>query len=266
MNRVRPARLVLVAVCVLTGLWLVLPSLVTIPVSFSASRSFVMPQQGLSSQWYTNFFTDQRWLDALGNSLIVATLTAILSTALGTLAALAVDRSRFRGRGVVGGLLMTPAIVPVILLALGMYYVLLRWQLVGTITGLVLGHTVLGLPLVFRTVSASLAQADRRLEQAAASLGARPAAVLWQITLPMIRSGMIAGSVFAFLGSFDEVVISVFLSSPTTQTLPVLMFNAVTRELDPTIAAASSLILVFTTVLILGGLRIGDKEATTRAL
>jgi putative spermidine/putrescine transport system permease protein len=263
---VRPGRAVLVAVCVLTGLWLVLPTLVTLPVSFTAVRSFALPPQGLSTQWYGNLFTDRRWLEALVNSLVVAGLITILATLVGTLAALALDRAGFRGRTIVSALLLTPAIVPVILLGLGTYFVFLRWQLAGTIPGLVLAHAVIGIPLVLRPVSASLARHDRTLEQAAANLGAAPIMVLRQVTLPLILPGVLAGAVFAFIGSFDEVVISVFLTSPDLQTLPVLMFNAVTRELDPTIAAASSVILVFTTILILVGLRIGGKEVTPRAI
>lgn len=263
---VRPGRVLLIIVCVLTGLWLVLPTLVAVPVSFTAVRSFALPAQGLSLDWYVNFFTDRRWLGALGTSLLVATLTALVATTVGTLAALGLDRAGFRGRGVVAAVLLTPAIVPVILVGLGIFYVFLRWNLAGTIAGLVLAHTVIGIPLVVRSVAASLASHDRRLEQAAASLGASPAAVQRQVTFPLILPGVLAGAVFAFITSFDEVVISIFLTSPATQTLPVLMFNAVTRELDPTIAAASSVILVFTTVLIFIGLRLGSREVTTRAL
>lgn len=265
MSRVRPGRIALVVVCVLTGLWLVIPTLVVVPTSFTADRSFSLPPAALSTDWYVNFFTDSRWLEALGNSLIVASLAAVIATTTGTLGALALDRSRFRGKGVVAGLFLTPAIVPVILVGLGIYYVFLRWGLAGTLTGLVLGHSVVGFPLVVRSVAASLSGFDRRLEAAAANLGASPFAVLRQVTLPSIMPGVLAGAVFAFIASFDEVVISVFVSSPDTQTLPVLMFNAVTVELDPTIAAASTMILVFTTVLILTGLRIGGREAASRA-
>jgi putative spermidine/putrescine transport system permease protein len=262
---VRPGRVALVVVCVLTGVWLVLPTLATVPLSFTSVRSFALPPEGFSTRWYSNFFSDDRWIAALSNSLIVAALAMVLATVAGTLAALALDRSRSRARGLFEALLLMPAIVPFILLGLAIYYVFLRWHLSGTIAGLVLAHSVIGIPLVVRPVLASLSAHDRRLEQAAANLGASPAATLLQVTLPSIRSGVLAGAVFAFVGSFDEVVISIFLCSADVQTLPVLMFNAVTRELDPTIAAASTLILVFTTTLILIGLRIGGKEAATRA-
>jgi putative spermidine/putrescine transport system permease protein len=266
MSGIRPGRVALVAVCVLIGVWLVLPTLVVLPVSFSGVRSFALPPPHLSTQWYVNFFADRAWLDALATSLVVAGLTTLVATSIGTLAALALDRAGFRGKGLLGTLLLTPAIVPIILLGLGIYFVFLRWHLSGTIPGLVLAHSVIGIPLVLRPVSASLASHDRRLEQAAANLGASPTSVLRQVTLPLILPGVLAGAVFAFIGSFDEVVISIFLVSADTQTLPVLMFNAVTRELDPTIAAASSMILVFTTALILAGLRIGGKETATHGL
>lgn len=265
MRRPRAGRVALVAVCVLTAMFLVLPTLVSIPVSFSETQAFVFPPQGFSGRWYQNFFTDARWLDALRNSLVVAALTTVVATVLGSLGALALDRSTFRGKRVVSALLLTPAIVPVILLAIGLYWVFLRWELVGTITGLVLAHSVIGVPLVLRTVAASLADHDRRVEWAAASLGASPFATLRQVTLPLISPGILAGAIFAFIGSFDEVVLTVFISSPDLQTLPVMMFTAVTRELDPTITAASSMVLVFTTVLILIGLRLGRKDVLTRA-
>ena len=265
MSGVRPARVALIALCALTGLWLVLPTLVVIPESLTSARSFAFPPPGLSGEWYENFFTDRRWSAALANSLIVAAGAAAVATVCGTFAALALDRAGSRGRGLLSGLLLTPAIVPVILLAIGVYHVFLRWHLAGTLGGLVLAHAVIGIPLVMRPVAASLAGHDRRLEQAAANLGASPVTVLRQITLPLVMRGVLAGAVFAFIASFDEVVISVFLTSPALQTLPVLMFSAVTRDVDPTIAAASTLILVFTTVLILVGLKIGGKEAATRA-
>lgn len=266
MRTVRPGRVLLYVLCVLIGIWLVLPTLVAIPVSFTPVRSFAVPGEQWSTRWYVNFFTDPRWLDALRNSLVIAAISAVVATVAGTLAALALDRSRARGRGLIAGILLTPAIVPVILLALGLYYVFLRWDLVGTVTGLVIAHSVTAIPLVIQPVAASLARHERGLELAAAGLGAHPVTVLRQITLPLIRPGVAAGAVFAFIWSFDEIVMAVFLTSPAMQTLPVLMFNAVTQVLDPTIAAASSLILVFTTTLILIGLRIGGKEVATRAL
>jgi putative spermidine/putrescine transport system permease protein len=266
MKRVRPARVVLIAVVALTALWLVLPTIVAIPVSFTEVRSFSLPPRGFSTEWYANFFTDSRWVGALTNSVIVATCTTLIATTVGTLAALALDRSELRGRDALAAALLTPAIVPVILVGLGIYAVFLRWQLAGTIIGLVLAHSVIATPLVVRSVAASLSRHDRTLEQAAANLGASPAAVLWQVTLPSILPGVLAGALFAFITSFDEIVISIFLTSPELQTLPVLMFNAVTQVLDPTIAAASSLILVCTTILILGGLRLNEKWATSGAI
>jgi putative spermidine/putrescine transport system permease protein len=265
-RRVRLGRVVLIGICALTALWLVLPTLVAIPVSFTAVRAFALPADGLSTAWYENFFTDPRWLEALMNSLIIALLAGSVATCVGTLAALGIDRGVSRGKAAATAVFLTPAIVPFILLGLALYYVFLRWQLAGTITGLVLAHSVIGIPLVVRPVLAALAGHDRALEQAAANLGASPMTVMRQITLPLVLPGILAGAVFAFIGSFDEVVISIFLTSSDTQTLPVLMFNAVTRELDPTIAAASSLILVFTTALILLGLTLAGKEAAARAL
>ncbi|GAA0895722.1 ABC transporter permease [Pseudonocardia zijingensis] len=260
------ARRLLLAGCVLIGAWLVVPTLVAVPVGFSGTRAFVLPPQGWSLQWYENLFTDRRWWDATRNSLVIALLTTVVATVTGTFTALALDRSEFPGKGVVVALLFSPAIVPVILLAIGLFYLFLRLRLAGTIGGLVLAHSVIGMPIVVRTVTASLGERDRRIEQAAAGLGAGPVAVFRDVTLPLVAPGVFAGAVFAFLGSFDEVVLSVFLTSPQTQTLPVLMFNAVTREVDPTIAAASTVVLVFTTLLILIGMRLGRKGLVSRVI
>lgn len=265
MTGVRVARLALIALCATTAIWLVLPTLVTFPVSFTAVPSFAIPERGLSTRWWVNLVTDQRWFNAMSVSVQVAALATIGATVIGTMAGLALDRHTFRGKRLVEIVLFTPAIVPLILLGLAIYYVFLRWQLAGTVLGLALGHTVLGIPLVLRPVAANLSRHDRIVEQAAASLGAAPIAVFRDVTLPLILPGVMAGAVFAFIGSFDEVVLAIFLSSAETQTLPVLMFNAVTRELDPTVAAAASLVLLVTTVLILAALRLGGKEAASRA-
>lgn len=261
---VRPGRVALASACVLVGLWLVLPTLVAVPVSFTPVRSFAIPSGSWSTEWYSTFFSDSRWLAALQNSLVVAAWTTVVATSVGTLAALAIDRARWRGMAIVSGSMLAPIIVPLILLGPALFYVFLRWGLVGTVAGLVIAHSVTALPLVIQPVLASLAKHDRTLEQAAASLGAPPIAVMWQVVLPQIRPGVLSGAVFAFIWSFDEIVISVFLTSPDLQTLPVLMFNAVTQVLDPTIAAASTMILAFTTTLILLALKLGGKEMTAR--
>lgn len=235
----------------LVGAVLVAPTLIVVPLSFAGSRSFVFPPQGWSLQWYRNFFTDPGWRGALLTSLEIAVLVAVLATVLGTTAALALDRGRVPGAGVVHAVLLAPMVVPQIVAAIGVYSVFLQWRLSGTLAGFVLGHTTLAVPFVVVAVSASLRGYDRRLDLAAASLGASPLATFRRVTLPAVLPGVLSGMVFAFVTSLDEVVVALYLQSPTLHTLPVQMFSSVTVETDPTIAAASSLVLVVTTALIL---------------
>lgn len=236
---------------VIVGAVLVAPTLVVLPLSFAGTRSFTFPPEGWSLTWYRRFFTDPAWRDALLTSVQVALAVAVLATALGTAAALALDRGRIPGRGLINGVLLTPMVVPQIVAAIGVYAAFLKWGLSGTGAGFVLGHTTLAIPFVVVAVSASLRGYDRHLDRAAASLGAGPWTTLRRVTLPIIAPGVLSGLVFAFVTSLDEVVVALYMQSPTLHTLPVQMFSSVTVETDPTIAAAASLVLVVTTALIL---------------
>jgi putative spermidine/putrescine transport system permease protein len=259
-QRVRPGRIALVAACVLIGAWLTAPTLVVIPMSFTEVKSLAFPPQGFTTQWYSNFFTDPLWHDALITSLKVAALVTPISVALGTAAAFGLVRGRFLGKGIINGTLLTPIIVPVVVVAIGLFAVYLKWRLAGTLAGFVLAHTALALPFVVVTVGASVRTLDRRLELAAANLGAGPWTTFWTVTLPLIRPGVVAGALFAFITSFDEIVVSLFLQSPSVRTLPVQMFSSVTRDIDPTLAAAASMIIVFTTSLILLSMTLRGRE------
>jgi putative spermidine/putrescine transport system permease protein len=248
-RRVRPARVVLVAFVALVAAWLVIPTLVVIPLSFTAATSFQFPPKGWSTQWYVNLFEDPTWSQALITSVIVATLSAVAATVLGTAAALGMQGRSF-GRRTLSALLLAPMIVPVVIVAVGVYAVFLPWGLTGTIPGFVAAHCALGIPFVFVTVSAGLEALNPQLASAAASLGASPVSTFRKITLPLIAPSMLTGALFAFMASFDEVVISIFLVTPQRRTLPVEMYTSVTRDIDPTVAAAATVIFVITTVLL----------------
>jgi putative spermidine/putrescine transport system permease protein len=237
--------------CGLVALWLLAPSLIVIPLSFTAKESFVFPPTGFSTRWYENFFNDPTWMQALIASLGVGLLVMVVATVAGTAAAVALSRSKFRGQQAIRALLLAPMIVPVIVVAVGLYALFLRANLLGSVLGFVTAHSVLALPFVVIPVTASLAGFDRRLESAAAICGANRWTTFRQVTLPLVAPGVISGALFAFVTSFDEVVISLFIQSPYLQTLPVKMYSSVTRDIDPTIAAASTLIIVFTTVITL---------------
>ncbi|MGR4010302.1 ABC transporter permease [Leucobacter sp. 1207-22] len=232
-------------------LWLVLPTLVIVPMSFNEAPSFNFPPKGFSTRWYENFFTDASWMKALGSSLQVAILTTIVATTVGVLASLGLSKVKFRGKSLVEGYFLLPMIVPGIVLAVGLYSLFLRMNLLGTLPGFVLAHTIVAMPLVITNVMASLAGFDTRLEQASASLGAGRMRTFFSITLPLIAPGVTAGALFAFVTSFDEVILSLFIQSPSLQTLPVKIYNSVTQTNDPTVAAVAVLTMVVSVVVML---------------
>jgi putative spermidine/putrescine transport system permease protein len=241
-------RLFLWLFCTLVALWLIAPSLIVIPLSFTDKPSFNFPPTGWSMRWYQTFFQDLSWSGALFASFRVGLLVVVVATTSGTAAAMALTRSKFRGQKAVRAVLLAPMIAPVIVVAIGLYALFLRAHLLGTTFGFVIAHSVLALPFVLIPVTASLQGFDRRLESAAAICGANPWSTFRQITLPLVAPGVISGALFAFVTSFDEVVLALFIQSPYLQTLPVKMYASVTRDTDPTIAAASTLILAFTTL------------------
>jgi putative spermidine/putrescine transport system permease protein len=234
----------------LVALWLVAPTLVVIPLSFTGQRSLAFPPERWSLRWYETFFSDSRWVADLLNSLQIAALVGVLATVAGTAASYALTRGRFRGRGAVGALLIAPMLVPTVVFAVGVYALFLELRLVGTFTGFLIAHTVLALPFVIIPVSSVLSRFDTTLERAAAICGASRGRAFVSVTLPVIAPGLLSGFMFAFVTSFDEVVVSMFISSPYLETLPVRMYSSIQRDVDPTIAAAATLIICFTSALI----------------
>lgn len=231
--------------------WLILPTLVMVPMAFNAAPSFNFPPQGFSLRWFENFFTDPAWLRALSASVGVALLTTVFATSIGTAAALGLAKLQFKGKAALENYFLTPLIVPGIVLAIGLYSVFLRFGLLGTIAGFVAAHTVLALPLVIMNVAASFQGLDDRVQHAAASLGANPVVTFFSVTLPLIAPGVAAGALFAFVTSFDEVILSLFIQSPAMQTLPVKIYRSVTQDTDPTVAAVAVLMMTISVVLIL---------------
>lgn len=244
----------------MVAIWLVAPTLVVIPLAFTGQQSLAFPPRSWSLRWFANFFADTTWVGGLLNSLQIAVVAGLCATVLGTLAAIGLSRSRFRGRAVVGGLVLSPMLVPAVVFGVGLYAVFLKLQLVGTLVGFVAAHTVLALPFVIVPVSAVLARFDETLERAAAVCGATRRQTFMRVTLPTIAPGVFSGFMFAFVVSFDEVVVSLFISSPYLQTLPVKMYASVLRDVDPTIAAAATLIICLTSTVIGTALFIGARK------
>jgi len=243
--------ILLYGTCGLVLLFLMLPTFIVVPISFSDSLYLDFPPRGFSLQWYERFLNSHEWTAALWTSLQAGILATLLACAIGTAAALGLARSRFPGKSLLVGFLVAPMIVPVIVLAISLYAVYAKMKLVGSLFGLVLAHAALGLPFVIVTVSATLQRVDERLEHAALSLGATPFKAFRYVLFPLIRPGVIAGAVFAFIASWDDVVIALFISGTRSATLPKRMWEGLRSEIDPTIAAVSTLLVVFSVALML---------------
>ena len=235
----------------LVAVYLLVPTLIVIPASFSSSPFLDFPPPGWSLRWYDNFFGDPNWTNAAIHSIEVAIAVTVLAVVMGTAAAFALVRWRGKGSAIAKGIISLPLIVPVIIYAVGFFGLLSQTPLMGTLTGLALAQTALALPFVVVNVSAPLARLDRNQEKAARSLGASATRSFRDIVLPQIRPGVFAGALFAFLTSFIEVVMAMFLTTPATQTLPVQMWSGIRLDIDPTIAAAASLLLAASTVVML---------------
>jgi ABC-type spermidine/putrescine transport system permease subunit II len=240
----RVARKLLWLVAVVVGLISIAPALIVIPYAFSASGFLDFPPGWGGWQWFQKVLDDPTWGDAAMRSLKVALIATAVATTLGTAAAYALVRGRPRFSGVIVGILVLPMVVPIIIFALGSFAVGSDLGLVGSIWALALAHAVLGVPFVLLNVRASLQLVDPSLERAARSLGAGPLSAFGRVTLPLILPGVLSGAVLAFVLSFDEPVVALFLSQDTDPTLPVKLFQTIRLSLEPTVAAVSVMLLV----------------------
>lgn len=238
----RWSKVVGAAFMVAVMMYLQFPGLIVVIMSFSAGAFLEFPPSGLSLQWYRSFFTDPTWTGAFWTSLQIGVMVAILSTIVGTLAAFGLSRSTPRLRSSLTMMILTPITFPVIVVGVAVYLGLVELRLLGTTAGVVLAHTVGSMCYVVVIVSANLSNFDRRLEQAAMSMRAGPLQTFWRITLPLIRPGIIGGAVFAFIHSFDEVVVTSLVSGYSVRTLPLKMWENISNQIDPTIAAVGSLL------------------------
>lgn len=228
-------------------MFLAAPSLVVIPASLTSASFLGFPPQGISLRWFETYFGSPLWIAATLNSFVIGFITAVCATVIGGLAALALAKSRSRWNTVIFGLLLSPMVVPRIVFGVGLMYLFASLGLIGTKTGLVIGHTVLALPFTFVTLAAVLQGYDWRLDQAAATMGASSLRVLARITIPLIKDGLAAAFLFAFITSFDELTLALFVSGGLVTTLPKQMWDDMFLQLSPTIAAAS--VVVFTIVI-----------------
>ena len=244
-------RIVLYAFTGMVLFYLVFPIFVVVPVSFSSAAFLQFPPPGFSLRWYEKFFNDGRWTDSMFLSIRVALITTAAATTLGTMAALALVRGRFRGRTLINSFMVSPLIIPGIIVAIGIYFFYARLQIVGNWWALAIAHTALALPFVVINVSATLYGFDERLEYAAMNLGADRRQTFFKVTLPLIRPGIFAGALFAFITSFDELIVALFVSGTGAVTLPRKMWAELRQQIDPTIAAVSTMLIALSVVLLL---------------
>lgn len=238
------------ALCLLVLGFLILPIVIIIPMSFTSGNLLVFPIPGFSLRWYESLAEGDAWIDAAKNSLTIAVASTALSMTLGTMAAAGLVRARFALRPVVIGLILSPVLIPIVITAVGMYFFFVSVGLSGTYAGLILAHTALGVPFVVITVLASLDGFDSNLVRAAASLGAPPLTAFRRITLPIIFPGVASGGLFAFVTSFDEIVVTLFLAAPDQRTLPRQIFSGVREYVSPGIAAVATVLILLSVALL----------------
>lgn len=244
-------------ICGAIFVFLITPILVVMPLSFNAQDFFTFTPEmlrfdpaGFSLKHYRDFFTNPDWTNAVGNSLRIAPVATVLSVSLGTLAAIGLSQSHVPGRRAIMAILISPMIVPLIISATGMYFFYAKIGIIGTYWGVVLAHTVLGIPFVIITVTATLVGFDNSLTRAAANMGANPVTTFFKIQMPLILPGVISGGLFAFITSFDEVVVVIFIGSAKLQTLPWQMFTGLREQISPTILAAATVLVGISIILL----------------
>jgi putative spermidine/putrescine transport system permease protein len=245
-------------ICALVFFFLVAPIIIIIPLSFNAQDFFTFTPEmlrldpaGFSLKHYHDFFTNPDWQLPLWNSLAIAPVATLIAVSLGTLAAIGLSQSHVPFKGAIMAILISPMIVPLIISAAGMYFFYSRVGLQGTYWGVVLAHTALGIPFVIITVTATLVGFDRSLTRAAASLGADPVRTFFKVQMPLIMPGVVAGALFAFITSFDEVVVVLFLGAPGDKTLPWQMFTGLREQISPTILAAATVLVAISVLLLI---------------
>lgn len=230
---------------------LLAPQVVVIGAAFTETRYMTFPPEGFTTEWFGRMLEYRPFVPALRTSLQAAVGATLVALVLGTMAALAVARYRFPGRGLLNLFFLSPLVLPTIIIAFSVFEFMQATQQAYTLRGIVLAHVVITFPYVFRSVLVSVQAVDRSLEEAAASLRANPWQVFLRVTLPAIRPGLLAGSIFAFIVSFDDLIVSLFLTGPRIKTLPVVVFSYTTDGLDPMIAAISTVLILAASILVL---------------
>jgi putative spermidine/putrescine transport system permease protein len=238
------------AICYAVLIFLVAPILIIVPMSLTSGNLLVFPLPGFSTRWYESLTEGSAWTDAAKNSLFIGLSATALAMILGVMAASGLARAKFALKPVLIALILSPVLMPIVITAVGMYFFFAGVGLSGTYVGLILAHTALGVPFVVITVLASLEGFDHNLTKAAATLGASPLTAFRKVTLPIIFPGIASGALFAFVTSFDEIVVTLFLAAPTQRTLPRQIFSGVREYVSPGIAAVATLLVLLSAALL----------------
>lgn len=246
----RAGRAALIIYSALVFAFLVLPILAVVPLSLNPGSFLVFPEGGLSLRWYRTLVESPQWTHSFANSLKIAIATTLIATPLGTLAAIGLAHMPSRAKPVIVAIISAPFVVPIVVVAVAFYFLFAPLGLVNGPVGLIVAHSALALPFVVIVVHASLHGLDSELLRAASSLGARPVTVLIRILMPLTAPGIAAGAVFAFMTSFDETTVALFIAGPEQRTLPIQMFEGVREQISPAIAAAATLLVIASTLLL----------------
>jgi len=244
-------------ICYTIFFFLLAPILIMIPLSFNAQPFFTFTREmltlnpdGYSLRWYRDFLGSESWMRSIRNSFGIGIAATIVSTTLGTLAALGLSRSEMPAKGLIMGILISPMIVPLIISAAGMFFFFSSINIAQTYLGVVLAHAALGTPFVVITVTATLVGFDQSLIRAAANLGASPTRTFFKITMPLILPGVVSGALFAFITSFDEIVVVLFVAGVEQRTIPREMWSGIREDISPTILAVATILVMISIALL----------------
>jgi putative spermidine/putrescine transport system permease protein len=237
--------------------FLMIPVLVIIPLSFNVEPYFsftsgmlTLDPDAYSTRWYASVFADANWRLSIKNSFIIGIASAIIATGLGTVAAVGLSSPHMPYKRLITAVLLSPMIVPLVIIAAGMFFFYSKFDLVGSYTGMIIAHAALGIPFVIITVTSTLAGFDRSLYNAAVGMGASPVRAFREIVVPLIRPGVISGALFAFVTSFDEVVVVLFLGGPEQRTIPRQMFSGLREQINPSILAVATMLIVLSILML----------------
>ena len=245
-----PNQLSVTFVAVSALVFLTLPIVIVVPMSFSSAGTLIFPPPGFSLRWYQSFFADPRWLQAAVNSVLIATAASLIAMLLGTIAAYGLVRGTFPGKRLIEANFIAPLVVPPVVKAVALYIAYAKLGLIGSFVGLILAHAILGVPYVVLLMSVAIRSFDQRIEQVAASLGATFPTILRRVLLPNLAPSAIAAWIMAFIVSFDEIIITFFVFG-RRETIPKRMFTSLEQKVDPTITAIATMLVVVSVVTLI---------------